>query len=66
LLNVAGVSCLYASLWFFFFNSWRYNDGTFEQVVPIISIIFFGLVSIGFMLVSMIRFGKTNSSNLLT
>lgn len=58
LLNILGVFCLYASLLVFFYNSWDYNEGTFQQSVPLSSLALFGIVSLGFLLNSITRFAK--------
>lgn len=58
LLNILGVFSLYLSLFLFFKNSWSYNDQTFEQTVPIITYILFGISSLGFLVNSMIRFAR--------
>lgn len=57
-LNILGVFSLYTSLWLFFYNSWDYNNGTFDQSVPIMSIVLFGLVSLGFLAQSITRFAR--------
>lgn len=58
LLNVLGVLLLYLSLYLFFLNSLHYNSATFEQPIPILSYVLFGVVSLGFLLYSTIRFGR--------
>ncbi len=58
LLNIAGVGCLLASLYTFFSRGKGYNDGTFEQTVPLVSLALFGLAAIGFLLYSMIGYVK--------
>lgn len=69
LLNILGAFGLYASLWLFFYNSWEYNNGTFRQTVPLVSLALFGAVSLGFLVNSIARFAgaKPNgSAGLLT
>jgi len=58
LLNILGVFCLYLSLWLFFLHSWDFNQATFQQSVPIGSFVLFGLVSLGFLVRSVLRFAK--------
>lgn len=58
MLNGLGVGCLFFSLYFFFVRSKGYNSGTFEQVVPMISLVLFGVIAIGFLLNSIIRYAK--------
>lgn len=61
LLNMLGVFSLYASLILFFINSWSYNDQTFEQVLPVISFILFGISSLGLVIYSIARFARPKS-----
>ncbi len=58
LLNVFGVGSLLLSLYTFFVRSKGYNDGTFDQAVPLVSLALFGLAAIGFLLYSMIGYVK--------
>lgn len=58
-LNIVGIFTLYGSLWLFFYNSWNYNEGTFRQTMPLVSLALFGIVSLTSMLNSIARFGKT-------
>ncbi|MEI9945849.1 MAG: hypothetical protein WDN26_16715 [Chitinophagaceae bacterium] len=49
ILNLAGASCLFLSLYFFFYNDKAgYNSATFEQTVPQISLVLFAVLLIGF------------------
>src|SRR5690606_13686161 len=58
ILNIIGIFLLYASLLFFFYRSWEYNDQTFEQGVPVTSLILFGVVSIAFLIQSVTSFAQ--------
>ena len=62
LLNILGVFCLYLSLWLFFVHSWDFNSGTFRAAVPVGSLILFGVVSLGFLVRSIIQFAKMRPS----
>lgn len=66
LLNILGVFSLYASLFVFFINSWSYNDQTFEQTVPVISFALFGVISLGFLIYSVMRFARPKSDKLMS
>jgi hypothetical protein len=49
LLNITGAVCLVLSLYVFFHNDRSgYNNGTFEQFLPLITVLLFGLITIGF------------------
>ncbi len=55
ILNMAGVSMLSFSLLVFFVNDEeRYNYSTFDQTVPVISLILFGIVALCFSLNNLI------------
>ena len=50
-LNFVGVSLLFGSLYYFFWNDKQhYNWGTFEQVIPMLTIIITGFVALCFLL----------------
>ena len=58
ILNATGLCCLVYSLVIFFIRSKGYNDDTFEQLIPMASLILFGLVAIAFILDSVVRFAN--------
>lgn len=58
LLNVLGVGCLFFSLNIFFIRSKGYNNETFNQAVPLISLGLFLLLSLGFLFYSVFRYAK--------
>lgn len=58
LLNVTGVVCLFFSLNIFFFRSNSYNDGSFHQAIPLLTLILFLVLSLGFLSYSIFRFAK--------
>ncbi|MEP7375292.1 MAG: hypothetical protein ABI675_17965 [Chitinophagaceae bacterium] len=64
LLNIIGTFSLYLSLLFFFYRSWDYNEGTFAQTVPLLSIALFGAASFGSLIWSVTRFAKTKPNEL--
>jgi len=50
-LNIIGVAMLFASIFFFFKNdTQRYNWGTFEEGLPLFTIIFTGFIAICFLI----------------
>ncbi len=50
-LNIIGAACLSLSLFFFFYNDRQgYNAGTFDQLVPQVTFVLFGLLTIGFVI----------------
>lgn len=59
LLNILGVFSLFLSLLVFFYNTWNYNDGTFRQTTPIISLTLFCIISLGFLVRSVIAYAKS-------
>ncbi len=63
LLNIVGVALLYLSMVLFFRNSWNYNGQTFGQMLPTISYVVFGLVSLGFLVHSVVRLAHPRSNN---
>lgn len=58
LLNIPGVLLLYISLLLFLQNSWSYNRQTFEQAIPILSFVLFGVISLGFLLHCLLAFNR--------
>ena len=55
-LNLTGVLSLLLSLFFFFFNDRQgYNSGTFEQLVPQITLILFGMLTVGFIVSNFLK-----------
>lgn len=63
ILNMAGLLCLFLSLFLFFYNDAKqYNWGTFEQTVPICSLCLFVLLSVGFILSN---FRKTSDRRII-
>lgn len=64
LINIIGAGCLVFSLYLFFNNDKKgYNDGTFEQLVPQITLVLFGLLTIVFVLKNLIRTSSKKPSN---
>ena len=58
-LDILGVSCMAFSLFFFFHRDKRgYNDGTFEQLVPQITLVLFSLLSLLFIIKNVARISK--------
>ncbi|MEP7374574.1 MAG: hypothetical protein ABI675_14365 [Chitinophagaceae bacterium] len=58
-LNILGVCCLVLSLAIFFYKDKQgYNDGTFEQLVPQITLTIFGLLSLLFIISNVVRPSK--------
>ncbi len=58
-LDILGVCCLVFSLFFFFHRDKRgYNDGTFEQLVPQITLVLFSLLSLLFIIKNVARISK--------
>jgi len=56
IINMAGAACLVVSLFLFFFNDRSgYNAGTFEQLMPQITLVLFGLLVIAFALFNIVR-----------
>ncbi len=63
-INIIGSACLVFSLYLFFNNDKKgYNDGTFEQLVPQVTLVLFGLLTIAFVLKNLIRTSSKKSSN---
>lgn len=59
ILNIIGAACLVLSLFFFFYNDRQgYNYGTFEQLVPQITLALFGILTIGFIVNNLIKSGN--------
>ena len=55
-LNLTGVLSLVLSLYFFFFNDRQgYNSGTFEQLVPQITLSLFGILTVGFIVSNFLK-----------
>lgn len=56
IINIIGAACLVISL-FLFFNKDKsgYNEGTFEQIVPQMTLLLFGLLVLSFALFNIIR-----------
>lgn len=64
LLNIIGAGCLVFSLYVFFNNDKKgYNDGTFEQLVPLITLVLFGLLTFAFVLNNLIGITLKKPSN---
>jgi hypothetical protein len=61
LINVIGVSCLIFSFVFFFLHDKGYNDVTFEQVVPQISLFLFGALATTFIISNVLGVIKGSS-----
>ncbi len=59
LLNIVGVFALYGSLLLFFWNSWEYNDQTFQQGLPLFTIILFVVLSLSCLIYSIAQFART-------
>ena len=56
IINMAGAACLVVSLFLFFYNDRSgYNAGTFEQLMPQITLVLFGLLVIAFALFNIVR-----------
>jgi len=56
IINIAGAACLVVSLFLFFYNDRSgYNAGTFEQLMPQITLVLFGLLVIAFALFNVVR-----------
>ena len=56
ILNITGAILLILSLGLFFNNDLRhYNYGTFFQIIPIITLTLFGLLSVGFLVNSVLN-----------
>jgi len=49
ILDLTGVLLLYASLFSFFQRSWSVNYGTFQQTLPLVSFIVFGIITLLFL-----------------
>jgi hypothetical protein len=55
-INIIGAGCLVFSLYKFFNNDKQgYNDGTFEELVPQITLVLFGLLTIAFVINKIIK-----------
>ena len=63
LINVIGAGCLIFSFILFFSRDKGYNDGTFEQLVPQISLILFGALATMFVISNVIGVTKGSSRN---
>lgn len=67
IMNIAGVLCLFLSLFFFFYNDVKqYNYGTFEQTVPQLTMILFGILSIGFIVSNFMKASDRQTSSHLS
>jgi hypothetical protein len=64
LLNILGTFNLYISLLVFFYNTWEYNDATFEQTVPVVSLCLFVVLSLAFQLRGIILYSKIEPSDM--
>lgn len=67
IINILGAACLILSLFVFFYNdSSGYNRGTFEQWVPQMTLLLFGLLIIAFALYNIVRTlsGKLTNDNM--
>lgn len=52
----AGVACIISSLLVFFLNDKQgYNNGTFHQLIPLISLIIFSFIALGFIFLNIFR-----------
>lgn len=49
IFNIIGALLLFFSIFFFFYNDEGYNDATFQQVMPLVSIAIFSLLLISFL-----------------
>lgn len=66
ILNVAGLVCLWLSLFYFFYQDESgYNNGTLQQLLPILSIGLFALISFCFFIDSIV-FGKRSDKGKLS
>jgi MFS superfamily sulfate permease-like transporter len=55
-LNIIGSVCLVLSVFLFFYNDKQgYNNGTFEQLVPQITLALFGILTIAFIIRNLAR-----------
>ncbi len=61
LINVAGIGCLAFSFVLFFLRDKGYNDATFEQLVPQISLVLFGVLATLFIISNVIGVTKGSS-----
>ena len=58
-LNIVSVCCMVLSLFFFFYRDKKgYNDGTFEQLVPQITLILFAVLSLLFIIKNIVGSSK--------
>lgn len=56
IINTTGVACLVSSLLIFFLNDKEgYNNGTFHQLIPLLSLIIFSFIAFGFMVLNIFR-----------
>lgn len=62
--NILGVCCMVLSLFFFFYRDKQgYNDGTFEQLVPQITLILFAVLSLLFIIKNIVRSPKKEAGH---
>jgi vacuolar-type H+-ATPase subunit I/STV1 len=59
IINLIGLACLVLSLVLFFYNDKAgYNNGTFEQFVPQVTLVVFGILATAFIIRSFTRSGN--------
>jgi hypothetical protein len=58
-LNILGTGCLFFSLYLFFIRSHGYNNATFEQTMPLLTLGLFAVLSILFLADSVLRFSRS-------
>ena len=56
-IRCAAVVFLYASLFIFFYRSWDYNEGTFSEVVPLVTMAGFVLASLSLIIRGILHAG---------